>query len=360
MIRQLAPIPPLPREARRRAARPASPARARVGAAVVALAAAAALGVGGAAPAQAAVSLKQEQFNLAGLGYLSYSAVDGANGPATRDAVRRFQADQCMDADGTVGERTSARLVAQMQAVQGVVGAAKDGRGGPGTRAAIARWQTSRGLTADGAAGAATLARMGIARTRPCGGKILAPITNDASSVPCAAGTRDLGVRLAYAAGRKIPARLCAVTGLTSTSEESRRGSKYFVNGADGDAIVNARVSGAFAGLFRTAQNSGIRLTAASSFRTMEHQQALCQENALCRKGDYTFVAKPGTSLHQLGAAIDFAGTSRKGGSTCATRATDSGSPTWRFLDRNARRFGIKQYAPESWHWDALQASNRC
>ncbi len=359
MNRQLAPISPM-RGMSRGSARTASPGRVRVGAAVAVLSAVAALGVGAAAPAQAAVSLKQAQFNLAGLGYLSYGRIDGLNGPSTRAAVRAFQADQCMDADGTVGERTSARLVAQMQAVQGVVGAARDGRNGPGTRAAIARWQTSRGLTADGAAGGATMARMKIARTRACGGKVLTPINKDASSVPCAAGTRDLGVHPAYASGRQIPARLCAVTGLKSTSEESRRGSTYYVKGADGDAIVNARVSGAFAGLFLAAQNSGIRLTAASSFRTMAHQKALCQSNSLCRKGDYTFVAKPGTSLHQLGAAIDFAGTSRKGGSSCASRATDSGSLTWRFLERNARRFGIKQYAPESWHWDALRASNRC
>lgn len=59
--------------------------------------------------------------------------------------------------------------------------------------------------------------------------------------------------------------------------------------------------------------------------------------------------------------AIDFSGTSVKGAASCTSgRATDWNSSVWTFLYRNASRFGYKQYAAESWHWDPMNSSTRC
>ncbi len=54
-------------------------------------------------------------------------------------------------------------------------------------------------------------------------------------------------------------------------------------------------------------------MSASSTFRTMAHQKALCNANAACRQRDYSWVAQPGHSGHQLGVAVDYAGISGKG-----------------------------------------------
>ncbi|GAB2978317.1 peptidoglycan-binding protein [Nocardioides montaniterrae] len=314
------------------------------------------------APAQAAtLSTRQVQLNLAGLGYLSYADVDGAAGPTTSGAVKAFQKVRCMDADGAAGPRTGDQLVAVMKQVQAKVGVTADGLNGSGTKAAIIAWQRAHGLTGDGMAGPATFRAMGIARARSCGGPIVGGIYQDSSNVACAAGTTNLGIRSVYFSGTAINARLCAIPGFRSSSSESQPGNAYYVSGANGNVIVNARASNAMLGIFLTAKNSGLTLSANSSFRTMAHQRYLCSTNSLCSRGVYTYVARPGYSSHQSGVAVDFNGTSVKGGGSCATRATNSSSAVWSFLERNARRFGFEQYSAESWHWDArTDLSNRC
>jgi peptidoglycan hydrolase-like protein with peptidoglycan-binding domain len=314
------------------------------------------------APASAAtLSTTQAQWNLAGLAYLTYADIDGANGPKTQAAAKSFQVDRCMDADGAVGPLTGDQLVAVMKLVQAKVGVTQDGLNGPSTKSAIITWQKAHGLTGDGLAGPATMTAMGISRTRICGGPIVGSVLSGSSSVACFAGTTDLGTHTGYYSGTAVTVRLCAIPGLKSSSDESTPGNAYYVAGANGNVIVSSRVSGPVLGIYRAGKNSGLTLSATSSFRTMRHQQDLCNANAQCRAGDYTYVAKPGTSPHQLGVAIDFAGTNVKGGSTCATRATNSSGATWSFLERNARRFGFEQYSAESWHWDArTDLANRC
>ena len=178
--------------------------------------------------------------------------------------------------------------------------------------------------------------------------------------------TRDLGIQDGYAKGAKIPIRICAVSGFKSTSAESNGG--FGVTGANGDVIVNSRVSKNVTELFLAAKadksvgQSGLVLSAVSSFRTMTHQQNLCRQNALCMSGDGRYVAVPGYSNHQMGFAIDFAGTNVKTNATSCTsgRATDPGSRVWRWLENNAARFSYRQYMRESWHWDPVPDKSHC
>jgi peptidoglycan hydrolase-like protein with peptidoglycan-binding domain len=338
----------------------------RVRSAFVALLAGAALAAGllaGTAVPAAAVTLSttQAQWNLAGLGYLTYADIDGVYGAKTTAGAKSFQVVRCLDADGSVGPRTGDQLVAVMKQVQAKVGVTQDGQNGPTTKNAIIAWQRAHGLTADGLAGPATFSAMGITRTRACGGPIVGSIFSNSTTVACFSGTTDLGIHTTYYSGTAVSARLCAIPGFKSSSQESNAGNAYYVAGAGGNVIVNSRVSGAVLGIFTAAKNSGLTLSATSSFRTMQHQKDLCNANTQCRNGDYTYVARPGYSSHQLAVAIDFAGTSVKGGSSCSTRATNSSSATWSFLERNARRFGFEQYSAESWHWDArTDLANRC
>lgn len=127
--------------------------------------------VGGPPSAQAAsLSTTQLQWDLAGLGYLPWSGVDGAPGPHTTAAVGSFQSDQCLRADGIAGTQTSAALSGVVGQVQDVVSVSRDGLFGPGTRTAVASWQPKHNLTADGQVGPATMTAMQITRNHSCGG----------------------------------------------------------------------------------------------------------------------------------------------------------------------------------------------
>jgi hypothetical protein len=200
----------------------------------------------------------------------------------------------------------------------------------------------------------------GIQGTPTSGGIVGNPLS-DSTGVACASGTRDVGIHEGWTAGNLVRVRLCALTNLNSSSEESVAGSPYYVAEARGNALVTSRVSGAAYAMAARARSQGVTLSAISSFRTMAHQKALCDANAACKRGDYSFVAKPGRSNHQMGAAIDFAGTNVKSTSTsCNARATDPRSTVWNWLESNARSFGFHQYARESWHWDALTGASNC
>ncbi|MFI5624165.1 D-alanyl-D-alanine carboxypeptidase family protein [Nocardioides sp. NPDC051685] len=195
------------------------------------------------------------------------------------------------------------------------------------------------------------------APTRPVG-----DVRADSTALVCAPGTKDLGEGEGYDEGKLIPVRLCAVEGLPNTGTESTKGDPYYIDGADGLAVVNVRISGAAAALVKKAEKQGVDLVASSSFRTMKKQKALCQKDVTggCPAGDYTLTAQPGYSSHQLGIAIDFEQPSVTGGKTCATRASEPSSAVWRFLDKTALSVGLKQYSAEAWHWDAYGGKDRC
>jgi peptidoglycan hydrolase-like protein with peptidoglycan-binding domain len=139
--------------------------RIRKALAVVALATGVSLAV--AQPAFA-VTTTQLQWNLAGTAYLSFADIDGVSGPQTTAAVKGFQTDRCLSADGVVGTETSEELSAQVTKVQETAGTGLDGRYGPMTENAVKAWQGAHGLTQTGQADAATTTAMNILRVRDC------------------------------------------------------------------------------------------------------------------------------------------------------------------------------------------------
>lgn len=158
----------------------------------------------------------------------------------------------------------------------------------------------------------------------------------DSSQITCAPGTKSLGVQQGYTNGNEVDIQLCAIPNFPSTGEESNGG--YGVAGADGNVVVNSRVSGAVLAMVNAAAQEGVKLTAISSFRTMSHQEALCP----C---DGVHVAQPGYSNHQMGLAIDF------GGGLPSTPGPIPGNQFWDWLSKNAGSFGYKNYDQEAWHW---------
>lgn len=185
----------------------------------------------------------------------------------------------------------------------------------------------------------------------------LAELYKDSSNIDCSQGTKDLGVHTGYAEGQQYKLRLCALD-MASSSEDSTPGNMHYVEGADGKAMVNARVSQNFANLIKDAKAAGIPMAANSSFRSMAHQQALCAGNTGCSSGNYETVARPGYSNHQSGNAIDFrmADPARYplDRDYCVTRngvCEAPGDKVWEWLNKNASKYGLKQYVNEYWHF---------
>ena len=148
----------------------------------------------------------------------------------------------------------------------------------------------------------------------------------DSTNVACATGTNEIRNDTGYRAGEAIPIKLCEVTNLPQTSGYGAH---------NGHASVNSRVSGAVYAMVEAAKKDGVQMSAISTFRTMADQQSLCP----C---DGRTVAIPGNSNHQLGIAIDFGGNGQFLG---------KGNKMWEWLNKNAAKFGYKQYPPEPWHW---------
>lgn len=144
-----------------------------------------------AAVVQPNVSTTQLQWDLAGMGYLPWSGIDGQPGPNTTAATEAFQSDACIGVDGIDGPQTDAALSAKVKQVQAVAGSAQDGAYGPNTKAAVQSWQSAHGLTADGQAGPATMAAMGISR-RSC------------SPPPPPPPTGPLGQQIAAISGQEL------------------------------------------------------------------------------------------------------------------------------------------------------------
>ncbi|MDE6401829.1 MAG: spore cortex-lytic enzyme [Clostridiales bacterium] len=122
------------------------------------------------------------QARLATLGYYS-STVDGKWGSRTTAAVKRFQTDNGLKADGIVGSSTESKLkirlpitggisygktdanVAAVQArlkTYGYYTSVVDGLWGNGTLAAVLKYQSNSGLTVDGVVGGGTAGKLGI------------------------------------------------------------------------------------------------------------------------------------------------------------------------------------------------------
>jgi LAS superfamily LD-carboxypeptidase LdcB len=122
---------------------------------------------------------------------------------------------------------------------------------------------------------------------------------------------------------------------------------------ADGrQIIVDGSIGGNVQALVNDAQAGGIGLCAKSGFRTYAEQVEL--RRAHCGNSEHAILhappstcspptARPGTSNHEGGLAIDF--------SCHDGQPMTHASPCYRWLAAHAARYGLHNLPSEPWHW---------
>lgn len=185
------------------------------------------------------------------------------------------------------------------------------------------------------------------------------PIAGNTFNTPCAPGTEDVSGSTptkGYQDGNPYDIRICSIPNIQSTDGRLT-------------ARVNSVTSQKFLDLSNAAAAAGHRLVfngEYSTFRTMEQQEFLCNDNpASCAAG---FTAQPGHSNHQMGFAIDFnfdgygTGSDNLGGRCKTAKAVGKRcelgeSATWRWMRDNAGTYGISQLDFEYWHWGTNESN---
>ena len=99
-----------------------------------------------------------------------------------------------------------------------------------------------------------------------------------------------------------------------------------------GGKKVDASIAGNVKAMIEAAKRDGVDLKITSAHRSREQQEVLYQKYL---NGTGNLAAKPGTSNHESGLAIDFTNT--------------PGAHAW--LAKNAGRFGLKNLRGEPWHY---------
>jgi hypothetical protein len=118
-----------------------------------------------------------------------------------------------------------------------------------------------------------------------------------------------------------------------------------------GGIWVNKRIAGQVRGLLTAATAAGFSLSG-GGFRDPAGQIALRQ--AHCGTSTYAIyempasqctppTARPGTSMHEQGLAIDFMSSGRL--------ISSRSDPAYQWLAANASRFGLLNLPSEPWHW---------
>jgi hypothetical protein len=156
----------------------------------------------------------------------------------------------------------------------------------------------------------------------------------DTSNMQCPSGSDDLGVKQIVSASKSFGIRLCKIPS---------------PGGDRGIDDVNVSIAANVLSMVNDAHSSGVSL-GGGGFRDGAEQVSLRRSN--CGSSNYAIyqapagscsppTARPGSSNHELGLAIDF----NEGGTI------SSGSPQFNWLSQNASKYGFKNLPSEPWHW---------
>lgn len=106
-----------------------------------------------------------------------------------------------------------------------------------------------------------------------------------------------------------------------------------------GGGMLQPAAAAAYEKMVAEARKDGITWTVTDSYRTYEEQVDLARRKGLYSEGG--LAARPGTSNHGWGTALDLGGGANSRGTT---------QNNW--LQTNAHRFGFQTIPREPWHWE--------
>ncbi len=172
-----------------------------------------------------------------------------------------------------------------------------------------------------------------------------------------------IAARLAADAERRRRAQAAAPAASSSSSAGSSSGGGSSGGGGSvtvvgsgeivsvGGIQVHRSIAGNVSALLSAASADGVSLSG-GGYRSSDNQVALRRQN--CGSSNYAIyqapssacsppTARPGSSNHERGLAIDFT----YGGGTIGSRS----SPGYQWLAANASRFGLYNLPSEPWHW---------
>lgn len=179
-------------------------------------------------------------------------------------------------------------------------------------------------------------------------------LTQDSANVACPEGTTDLGAATGGYQGKRIPIRLCSITGTVCTGSDCRAGD---LDGkARGEVVVNSLVAPHFLTWLEAVRADGYNPQFSSSFRSWETQASFSGGN----------VARAGYSNHQMGAAVDISGLPGSyNRHNCSGFEADgsckSESAAWSSYHKYGVENGALFHDEEFWHleWVITRATER-
>lgn len=134
----------------------------------------------------------------------------------------------------------------------------------------------------------------------------------------------------------------------------------HYAPAGDDRRLLRKEAAKSLEQLFAEARNSGIELVAVSGYRSYDRQKAIYENNVQTKGQAYTdqFSAKPGTSEHQTGLAMDV---SVRGNDAVLLKQSFGDTEAGQYVLENAHRFGfiiryskgkedITGYSYEPWH----------
>jgi len=131
----------------------------------------------------------------------------------------------------------------------------------------------------------------------------------------------------------------------------------YSLSPTSSDNTMTTSTACAFDKMATAAKKSGVSIKIASGFRTVARQQYFynCYRTKRCNGGN--LAARPGTSNHGKGVALDL---NTNCGKQTRSRPNCGGSRVYQWLYKNASKFGFtRTVKSEPWHWEFRGAGVR-